>query len=144
MQGIETSGYNLENLRSYVSTKIDDPNVTFFAIFSNDTNQHIGNIKFEVTDKKAAVCDLGLLIGDKAWWGKGVGAEACKLSIAYMFEERKIRKIYLAVYGNNPNARKLYEKIGFRLEGTLRKQVLVDGLYIDKHFMGLFKEEFIK
>lgn len=143
MQGIETSGYTMENLRSYVESKIKDVDVTFFAIWSNDTNEHIGNLKFETTDKKALVSDLGLLIGNKNYWNKGVGKEACKLGIQYVFNVLNMRKIYLAVYENNPNARKLYEKLGFKLEATLRKHILVNNTYYDKYLMGLFKEEFI-
>jgi ribosomal-protein-alanine N-acetyltransferase len=144
MTGIETSGYTLENLKQYVTVQLGNSNVHFFAIWSNDTNQHIGNIKFEIVDRKAKVSDLGLLIGNKNYWGKGVGSEACKLGITYLFEQLGLRKIYLAVYENNPSAKKLYENAGFKLEGTLRKHVLVNNEYYDKYLMGLFKEEFTK
>ena len=144
MQGLATSGYTLENLKSYVSGRINKPGIAFFAIWSNDTNEHIGNIKLELQDAAAKVSDIGLLIGNKNYWGKGVGMEACKLALSYGFEEMALRKIYLAVYENNPVAKKIYEKLGFKLEGTLRKQVLVKGEYFDKYLMGLFKNEFIK
>lgn len=144
MSGLATSGYTLEGLEQYVAQRLNDPTVAFFTIRSNEGDIHIGNIKLEVTDQKALVSDLGLLIGNKDFWGKGIGYEACKLAIQHGFEEMKLRKIFLAVYENNPSAKKLYEKLGFKLEGTLRKHVLVDGVYYDKHFMGLFKEEFLK
>lgn len=143
MQGLATSGYTLESLEKYVSERIDKPAIAFFAIWAKDTGLHIGNIKLEVQDAAAAVADLGLLIGNKNYWGRGVGAEACKLAIRYGFAEMKLRKIYLAVYENNPNAKKLYEKLGFRLEGSLRKHVKVENEYYDKYLMGLFEHEFI-
>jgi len=143
MQGLATTGYTLESLEKYVAGRINNSTIAFFAIWAKDTGVHIGNIKLEVQDVKAGVADLGLLIGNKHYWGKGVGNEACKLCIQYGFEQMKLRKIYLAVYENNPNAKKLYEKIGFKLEGTLRKHILVNGSYYDKYLMGLFKEEFV-
>ena len=143
MQGIATSGYTLDNLKQYVSARVNNPAVAFFAIWSNPTQEHIGNIKLEIQDEKARVADLGLLIGNKNFWGKGVGKEACKLAIRYGFEQMHLRKIYLAVYENNPGAKKLYEKLGFKLEGTLRKHVQVENHFYDKHLMGLFKNEFI-
>lgn len=143
MSGIETSGYTIENLGSYVRSRINRSDVAFFTIRTKE-NIHIGNIKLEVQDKKAMVADLGLLLGNKNYWGKGIGYEACKLAIQYGFNELKFHKIYLAVYENNPNAKRLYEKLGFKLEGTLRKHVLVNGIYYDKYLMGLFKEEFIQ
>lgn len=142
MQGIATSGYTLDNLRSYVEERISNPDVAFFAICSNVTNEHIGNVKIDFHDHKANVSELGLLIGNKNYWGKGIGYEACKLAIEYGFDKMKLRKIYLAVYENNPKAKKLYEKLGFQLEGTLRKHVLANGELCDKYLMGIFKEEF--
>lgn len=144
MSGIATSGYTLDNLKVYVEERIHKSSVAFFAICSNDTNEHIGNVKIDFHDAKANVSELGLLIGNKNYWGKGVGYEACQLAIEYGFNEMKLRKIYLAVYENNPIAKKLYQKLGFQLEGTLRKHVMVNGELYDKYLMGIFKEEFIK
>ena len=92
MQGLATSGYTLENLKEYITSRINKPEVAFFAIWSNDSNEHIGNIKLEVQDVKAKVSDIGLLIGNKNYWGKGIGMEACKLAITYGFEEMHLRK----------------------------------------------------
>ena len=142
MMGIATSGYNLENLKKYVIERIENPEIAFFAICSNENNEHIGNVKIDFHDKKASVSELGLLIGNKNYWGKGVGYEACKLAIDYGFYKMNLRKIYLAVYENNLNAKRLYEKLGFKLEGTLRKHVMANGELCDKYLMGIFREEF--
>lgn len=142
MQGIATSGYTIDKLIEYVSPRLNNPQVAFFAIIDNETKKHIGNVKIDFHDEKANVSELGLLIGDKNYWGKGIGYDACKLAIKYGFEVMKLRKIYLAVYESNPNAKKLYEKLGFQLEGVLRKHVYSNGGFQDKYLMGIFKEEF--
>lgn len=144
MSGIATSGYTLDNLKDYVEERINKSSVAFFAICSNGTNEHIGNVKIDFHDAKANVSELGLLIGNKNYWGKGIGFEACQLAIDYGFNKMQLRKIYLAVYENNLNAKKLYEKLGFKLEGTLRKHILANGELCDKYLMGIFKEEFVK
>lgn len=144
MSGIATSGYTLDKLKQYVSERLDKKQIAFFAICDVITNEHIGNIKIDFHDSKANVSELGLLIGNKNYWGKGVGYEACKLAIEYGFNEMHLRKIYLAVYENNPHAKKLYEKLGFKTEGILRKHIMASGELNDKCLMGLFKEEFIK
>ena len=141
MQGIASSGYTLENLREYVFEKIAQPGTCFYAIHSKEDEAHIGNVKLDFFDEKANVSELGLLIGDKKFWGKGIGYEACKLLIDFGFKILKRRKIYLAVYESNPAAKKLYDKLGFVLEGTLRKHVQVNGNYYDKYIMGLFENE---
>jgi RimJ/RimL family protein N-acetyltransferase len=141
MLGIESSGYTLENLKEYVFSKITSEKDYFFVICDQQNDKHIGNIKLEITDSKAQVAELGLLIGDKSYWGKGIGSEICRLVINFGFNQIYLRKIFLAVYENNPNAKKLYEKLGFKLEGILRKHIIVQSVYYDKYLMGLFKEE---
>ena len=143
MQGIATSNYTIDKLIEYVKPRLTNAQVAFFAIIDNETKKHIGNVKIDFHDEKANVSELGLLIGDKDFWGKGIGYEACKLAINYGFEEMKLRKIYLAVYESNPKAKKLYEKLGFKIEGILRKHVYANGGFQDKYLMGIFKEELI-
>ena len=142
MSGIATSGYTMENLRSYVAEKTGRADVVFYAIRDKATDVHIGNVKLDFHDSRANVSELGLLIGDKDFWGKGVGYEACSLLMRYGFSTLGLRKIYLAVYENNPGAKRLYEKLGFRLEGTLRKHVWAAGDFRDKYLMGIFNDEF--
>jgi len=141
MQGIATSGYTIGKLRDYIGERLQNPHTAFFAICDLATYTHIGNVKIDFHDAKANVSELGLLIGNKAYWSRGIGHEACRLAIEYGFREMHLRKIYLAVYENNPNAKRLYEKLGFTLEGTLRKHVAVNGTYYDKYLMGLFNHE---
>jgi RimJ/RimL family protein N-acetyltransferase len=112
------------------------------AICDQESNKHIGNIKLDNFDWVSRTCELGVLIGEKDFWGKGIGSEVCKLTIKYAFEQLNIRKILLAVYAHNIGAIKVYEKLGFVNEGTLRQHIWSNGAYVDKHYMGLFASEF--
>jgi ribosomal-protein-alanine N-acetyltransferase len=131
----------LVELEQFVDRAIQNKDVVFFAICDASNDRHVGNIKIDHFDWVSRTCELGLLIGDKNYWGKGIGYEACRLTLAYAFQTLNIRKVVLAVYENNPAAIGLYKKLGFHMEGTLRAQVYDDGQYCDKHFMGLFAEE---
>lgn len=142
MSGIATSGYTMQKLKEYVNERLSYPKTAFYAICSKQNNEHIGNIKLDFHDEKSNVSELGLLIGNKEFWGRGVGREACQLLLQYGFNKMGLRKIYLAVYENNPNAKKLYENLGFTLEGVLRKHVAVKGEYFDKYLFGMFNEEY--
>lgn len=131
----------LMELEQFVERAIHSKDVVMFAICDKTNDQHIGNIKIDHFDWVSRTCELGLLIGDKNYWGKGIGFEACHLTLSYAFQTLNIRKVILAVYENNPAAIGLYKKLGFQLEGSLRQHVYDDGQYYDKHFMGLFAEE---
>ena len=66
------------------------------------------NIKLDFHDAISNVSELGVLIGNKNYWGKGV-KEACNLVLDYGFNVLKLRKIFLAVFENNVAAIKLYK-----------------------------------
>jgi [ribosomal protein S5]-alanine N-acetyltransferase len=144
MSGLATSGYTMANLKDYVSAKIVSDGVLFFAICDNVSHLHIGNIKLDFHDAKANISELGLLIGDKAYWGKGIGEEACRLILDYGFRQERLNKIHLAVYASNPKAKRLYERLGFKEEGCLEDHVLVNDTLYDKYLMAIFKKDWLK
>jgi len=45
------------------------------------------------------------------------------------------------VYDFNPGARRVYEHVGFVLEGVLRRAMFREGRYIDVHRMSILEEE---
>jgi len=143
MESIATSNYNLKNLRLYVKDKISNKDTHFFAIILKNRNLHIGNIKLDFHDSKANVSELGVLIGDKDFWGKGIAKEACSLLLNYGFNILKIRKIYLAVYEHNLSAINLYKSLGFQLEGKLIKHIYASGTLQDKYLMGIFNKHYL-
>jgi [ribosomal protein S5]-alanine N-acetyltransferase len=137
--GVFPSG--IEDLRKFVEGAIQNKNVVMFAICDIQNDLHIGNIKLDNFDWVSRTCELGLLIGNKNYWGKGIGSEVCKLTLQYAFTDLNIRKVSLAVYANNPAAIRLYEKLGFVQEGNLRQHIFEGGNYFDKLYMGIFQEE---
>lgn len=60
-------------------------------------------------------CEFGILIGDKNYWGKGIGEEASKLTLEYGFNTLKLKKIKLSTSEFHKSAIKLYKKIGFKV-----------------------------
>ncbi|MEZ4668643.1 MAG: GNAT family protein [Anaerolineae bacterium] len=92
-------------------------------------------------DEVAHTAELGITIGDKAYWGKGYGREAITLLLDYAFRLRNLRKVWLKVNGNNERGIGAYRACGFVEEGRLRAQVWSNGQYIDLVQMGVLREE---
>jgi len=53
-------------------------------------------------------------------------------------------KITLEVLSTNLVAKNLYKKLGFIWEGTKRKEIYKNGLYIDSEIMSMLREEYEK
>jgi ribosomal protein S18 acetylase RimI-like enzyme len=68
--------------------------------------------------------------------GEGIGARLLEAAIERAREEG-IRKLVLRVLSSNPGARRLYERRGFVVEGTIRGAFLIDGAYVDDLLMAL-------
>lgn len=76
-------------------------------------------------------CYFGIIIGEKKTRGKGIGEETTYLMMDYSFKTLNLRKILLEVLASNKSAIKLYEKLGFVVEGILKKQVFINNKYDD-------------
>ena len=92
-------------------------------------------------NETSQTCELGITIGDKAYWGHGYGRDALQCLLDYAFRLRNIRRVHLSVNGNNQRAIRAYQSCGFIEEGRLRAHVWNDGKFVDLVLMGLFQEE---
>ncbi|KIY65168.1 acyl-CoA N-acyltransferase [Cylindrobasidium torrendii FP15055 ss-10] len=86
---------------------------------------------------------MGILIGE-AFTGKGYGTEVMEWLVPYAFDHLGLHRVSLEVFGNNPRARRVYEKAGFVLEGTKRKALWAEGKWNDIHLMGIMDEDYHK
>jgi RimJ/RimL family protein N-acetyltransferase len=93
---------------------------------------------FNETDR---TCELGITIGDKAYWGRGYGRDSVNTLLNYAFHYRNMRRVWLRVYGNNERAIRSYRASGFVEEGRLREHVWSAGGYTDLVHMGVLQSE---
>lgn len=112
-----------------------------FAIVDKANDCHIGNIGLHDLTTVHRRASLGILIGDKAYWGKGFGTEATWLAVDYGFRRLNLHSIWLGVLTVNVGAIKAYEKVGFTIDGTNREAWWADGRYHDTHTMSILAHE---
>lgn len=81
---------------------------------------------------------LGVL---KDFWGYGIGKNLMVESISWA-DSNGIEKIVLnGVLETNEKAIELYKRLGFEIEGLMKKdRILSDGKYYNTYMMGRFKE----
>jgi RimJ/RimL family protein N-acetyltransferase len=110
-----------------------------FAIEAD--GQLIGFCGLSHRDPFAATAELGITIGDKAYWGKQYGREAIRLLLDYGFDLLNLRRIYLRVHGRNERGIRAYRACGFVEEGRLREHVWSSGAYDDLVYMAVMRDE---
>lgn len=103
----------------------------------------IGDIGFHQPDPISRTALLGLMIGDKAQWGRGYGREAMMLMIEYAFHSLNVRKISSYVFAANAKSLRCHELCGFRREGLRKEHIFRDGKYMDEVLFGLFEKDWL-
>ena len=142
-----TSGrfpYTMDELESYYERLVGSRSEIILAIIDKSTDKHIGNIKLGPIDWISREAALGLLIGEKSFWGQGYGTEAVRLILDYAFKRLNLHKVCLGVHANHPEAIGAYKRAGFREEGRLREAAFIWGEYVDGLRMGVLREEYLE
>lgn len=80
--------------------------------------------------------ELGMSVR-KPYWGLGIGSCMLDTLIEWARATLSIKKINLRVRTDNRRAIQLYKGRGFVREGTIRKEIFLDGQYYDLYWMGL-------
>lgn len=93
---------------------LNSPDGHHFAIETME-GKHIGNgMVYNLKDDRG---ELGIMIGDKDYWGQGLGTEAVGLLVAYAFQSLKLRELVLHTLSWNSRAQRCFEKCGFTVSG---------------------------
>jgi ribosomal-protein-alanine N-acetyltransferase len=84
--------------------------------------------------------DIGYWLG-VPYWNKGYMTEAVRLVCYSSFELLDAARAYATVFTNNMASRKVLEKNGFSVDGTLRAHVFKRGEWRDEWFLSLLRPE---
>ena len=127
----------------WYKSMLQQSDMIFFSILKKEAGKEdilIGNISITL-DHRNRVGNLGIAIGEKAYWGKGYGSEALRLMIVYGFNTLNLQRLELEVFASNPRAHAVYLKVGFVEEGKRRDAYFINGQYYDAINLGLLKKE---
>ena len=111
-----------------------------FAICDKENNRHIGNIAIQKIDWKNKNADVAIIIGEKDYWGKGVGREAWKLAMDFGFNILKLHRLYCGTYEENIGMQGIAIACGMKEEGRLKQAAFKNGKYSDIILYGIVKD----
>jgi RimJ/RimL family protein N-acetyltransferase len=129
-----------DKLRQWYRTRASQPDRLDPAIVEKATGRCVGEVVLNKWDPDNDSCNFRILAGPVGQ-GRGLGTEATRLLVGYGFEMLLLHRISLEVYTFNPRARHVYEKVGFRVEGTLRESLRYEDQWIDATVMSVLAHE---
>lgn len=86
--------------------------------------------------------ELQIRIGAAAARGRGVGTAATTRLLEIGFRELGLHRVQLHVFSTNESARRLYERVGFRVEGVQREAACIGAKWVDVVMMAMLDSEF--
>ena len=133
--GIGEINITLEDEKEFIDAALKADNQYF--IIAEYKGKIIGNLNFAsgIRPRISHAGEFGVSVA-KEFWGNGIGTELITNLIDWAKENKKISKINLQVKEENKNAMKLYEKLGFEVEGLIKRTFFIDGKYYNSYFMG--------
>lgn len=134
-----------EDLKAYVETALDwQKNNTAIPliVFDKSTNAYAGTSRYMNISWQHHVLEIGATWIGKQFQGTGLNMNMKFLMLQHAFETMKFEKVEFRVDERNIASRKAVEKIGGKLEGILRKNViLTDGFKRNTCCYGILEQE---
>ena len=114
-------------VRAFVGAALADPDTLMMGIALNGV--HVGNIKLGPINRIHETGEIGLMIGARAAWGKGVGRAAIDGICTIARDRLGLRKVTAGASASNPGSFRAFLAAGFELEGRRKQQLRgVDGI----------------
>ena len=112
-----------------------------FAIADKQSDELIGAIGLHKIDWVHRHGDISVVLGNREYWGKGIGAEAIRAVVRHAFTKLNFHKLTAGMWSVNLSSRKAFEKNGFRQEGQIREQYYYEDSYVDEIRLGLLQAD---
>jgi RimJ/RimL family protein N-acetyltransferase len=142
--GDEYQIHTPEHLANVFKRFIEEPKPdrVMMAFYDRETLQPIGWGNIRDINTFHQTCELGVLIGEPEYRGRGYGSEAVRLMVDYAFTAFNIRNVLLDTNSFNHRAFRAYQKVGFREIGRRRQATRYGNRLFDIIYMDCLAEEF--
>ncbi|GLU91497.1 GNAT family protein [Agromyces sp. NBRC 114283] len=121
-------------------TMAEDGSGARVVIEHTESGAFLGWCTFNSWDPDFRSASLGYCLTERAW-GHGYATEAAGAVLAWAFGALDLNRVQSETDTRNLASARVLEKLGFRREGTLREDCIVDGVVSDSWVYGLLRRE---
>ncbi len=113
-----------------------------FTMYALPEFHPIGTVNLHQINHRHRKANMGIMIGEPAMRGRGLGTEAVELIVDYGFNALNLYSIWLTTSEFNTAGRRAYAKAGFTEVGRRRQWFFQAGRFWDEIHMDILAEEF--
>jgi RimJ/RimL family protein N-acetyltransferase len=129
------------DITSWLSTINSSNKNVSFGICCKESNELIGYAGISAISTLNRSGEYFILIGNKSYWGKGIGTLVTKLVTNYAIQTLGLHRVQLTASALNKGAIKAYQNSGYKLEGVMRESGYRNGRFVDKVLMSVLASE---
>ena len=119
--------HSLKQIKEFALDKKKSKNEFLYKIlvYENKKNKHIGNIKLGPIDYLNKTSEISYFIGEKQYWGMGIGTLAIK-NLIKVAKKKGLKKLIAGCVQQNKSSQRVLKKNKFKIEGRLKSQYIIN------------------
>ena len=130
--------YAIDDARRFIAfARRGDPETTF-AVTVDDVS--VGAIGATLRDDvERCSAEVGYWLGEP-YWGRGIATTALAGFTSYAFPAYDLERLYAVPFASNTPSCRVLQKVGYRLEGRMRRSAIKDGKVLDQLLYAILRE----
>lgn len=133
--------YTEKDAEEYIKGVLSQQPGTIFARAILADGSVVGSISVSRKDNvHRLTAELGYFLAEP-YWGRGITSEAIRQITAFIFSNTDIVRIFAEPYAYNIASCRALEKAGYVYEGTLRKNAIKNGKFLDMKMYAIIKPD---
>ena len=136
--------YTRASAREWLARTVPVEPPTSFAITDSGGDEPVGGVSLMLQqDVERINAEIGYWLGT-ARWGRGMSTAAVKAATNYAFASLELERVFALVFARNAASARVLEKVGFRLEGTMLRSVIKEGVILDQFMYAVTRSEWTR
>jgi Acetyltransferases, including N-acetylases of ribosomal proteins len=143
LRNIFPNPYTVVDAKEYIDYILENGDNRQINYAITVDNKAVGGISISLgTDIYCKKGEVGYWLSEN-YWGKGIITKATRIICEEAFHKFDIVRIESEVFSHNIGSRRVLEKNGFNLEGTMKNSVCKNGIIYDSCMYAILKNRFV-
>lgn len=137
VDGTQSEADVIEHIDSSKQQYVDNDGFTAAIIYKGEIAGVISLMGISWNHKSTAI---GYWLAHK-YTGNGIMTKCCKALVDYAFKELELHRIEIQCAEGNVRSRAIPERLGFKIEGTIRESEYLYDHYVSHKVYGMLRSE---